>query len=87
MTSNLCSLKSKILPQISPKGANFLTAVCAIFSTPKISSYGNNSGDITKRLLFDEATHKKSQKTLIKYNLLTGNSADDLPRVLCTVMS
>ena len=64
-------IKSKILPQISSKGANFLSAICAIISTPKILSYGNNSGDITKRLFFDdEATHKKSPKTLINTTAL-----------------
>ena len=86
MTSNLCSLKSKILPQISSKEANFLAAICAIISTPEILSFGNNSGDITKRLFFDEATHKISID-LDQYNLLTGNLADDLPGVLCTVTS
>ena len=31
----------------------------------KITFYGNDSEEITKRLFFDEATHKKSQNTLI----------------------
>ena len=79
-------MQSKILPQISSKGANFLSAIWAIISTPKILSYGNNSGDITKRLFFDKATHKFS-KDLDQHNLLTGNLADDLPGVLCTVTS
>ena len=86
INSNLCSPKSKILPQISSKVANFLSAICAIISTPKILSYGNNSGDTTKRLFFDEATHK-NPKDLDQYNLLNGNLADDRPGVLCTVTS
>ena len=81
MSSNLCSLKSKNLPQVSSEGANFLSAICAISSTPKILSCGNNSGDITKRVFFDVATHMIS-KDLDQNNLPTGNLADDLPGVL-----
>ena len=43
-----------ILPQISSKGANFLSAICSLILTLKILSYDNNSGDITKRLFFDD---------------------------------
>ena len=34
-------------------------------SLKKLLSYGNDSGDITKRYFFNEETHKKSQRTLI----------------------
>ena len=47
------------------KGANFLPFICAIIVFPQISFYGNYSEEITERLFFVEATHKKSQKTLI----------------------
>ena len=52
MSFTLCSVKSKILPQILSKWANFIPVICTIILSTKISFYGNNSGEIPKRIFF-----------------------------------
>ena len=49
------------MPQILLRRSKFLSTVYAIIFSPKMLSFCNNWGDITKILFSDKATHKKSQ--------------------------